>query len=147
MFSQTTDYALRAVSYLANCADHASTIPLMAEAIAVNVPYLRKVVAKLSDAEIVESHRGKGGGVHLAVDPQELTLLEVVNAVSPVERITSCPLGQPDHVKLCALHTELDEMIGQIEQLLASRTIGQLLTQRRHASRCSFPKCEEVYQL
>ncbi len=115
----------------------------MAEAIQVNSPYLRKVVDKLRDAEIVVSQRGKGGGITLAVDPQELTMLEVVNAVDPIQRIEQCPIGRPDHLELCPLHAELDAALVSIEKMLGNRTIGELLSTQQSATRCGFPNCEE----
>lgn len=145
LFSQTTDYALRAIAYLATCSQRTCTIPEMAEAIQVNAPYLRKVLDKLREAGIVGTKRGSGGGIHMLSDPDDLTLLQVVNAVDPIVRIKRCPLGFPDHLELCPLHYELDEGISHIEKLLSSRTIGQLLARRRSSARCSFPK--ELVQL
>lgn len=147
MFTQTTDYALRAIAHLATCANFESTIPEMAEAIQVNAPYLRKVVDKLRDAEIVVAQRGRGGGISLAIAPEQLTMLDVVNATDPIERIGKCPLGLPDHIKLCPLHAELDDALARIEQVLRSRTIGELLAVRRDAARCGFPQHLEVYEL
>ncbi|MGI9428882.1 MAG: RrF2 family transcriptional regulator [Bythopirellula sp.] len=147
MFSQTTDYALRSVAHLANCREGETTVPEMAQAIQVNVPYLRKVINKLCDAGIVAAQRGKGGGIRLQADPDELTILDVVNATEPMQRIESCPLGLPDHMKLCSLHAELDDAVALVEKALGSRTIGQLLATRRSPARCGFPKSEELHQL
>lgn len=119
----------------------------MASAIQVNAPYLRKVINKLRDAGIVEAQRGKGGGIRLKVDTAELTILDVLNATDSLQRIESCPLGLPDHLKLCPLHDELDNAIAHVEEVLGSRTIADLLATRRNANRCDFPKTEELYQL
>ncbi len=119
----------------------------MAEAIQVNSPYLRKVVDKLRRANLVTAQRGKGGGITLAIDPHELTMLDVINAVEPIPRIEHCPIGRADHLNLCPLHSELDAALAHIEELLGSRTIGDLLSKRRSASRCGFPECEEIYQI
>lgn len=119
----------------------------MAEAIQVNAPYLRKVINKLAQAGIVESQRGKGGGLRLLIAPDKLTLLAVINATNPIQRIISCPLGQKDHLELCPLHSELDEAIAHIIKLLANRTIGELLATRKKPSQCSFSKCDDLYQL
>ncbi len=147
LFSQTTDYALRATAHLALCTNGTSTITEMAKAIQVNSPYLRKVVDKLRNANIVSAQRGKGGGITLAVDPNQLTMLDVINAVDPIPRIKQCPIGRADHLKLCPLHAELDAALAHVEGVLGSRTIGDLLATRRSASRCEFPKCEEIHQL
>ena len=147
MFSQTADYALRVVAFLASRADHRSTFGELAEAIQVNVPYLRKVLEKLREAGLVEAQRGASGGLKLVVDPEEITLLDIINAIDPIQHFEGCPLGLPDHIKLCPLHADLEEAICQTEKLLSSRTIGELLSQRRYSSRCSFPKEQEVFQL
>ena len=138
---------MRAVAHLATRPDHMSTIPEMSEAIRVNAPYLRKVLNRLRDNGIVESHRGTGGGIYLAFDPDDLTLLDVLNAIDPLRRIETCPLGLPDHLKLCPLHSELDAAISKIEQVLGARSIGELLSTRRSAGRCGFPRMEELFQL
>ena len=147
LFSQTSEYALRAVAHLASSHDGMSTMPRMSEAIQVNSPYLRKVIDKLREAEIVGAQRGTGGGVYLIADTSELTILDVLNAVDPLQRIESCPLGLTDHMKLCPLHSELDAALSQIEEVLGRRTIGELLAMRRSSSGCQFPKLEELYQL
>ena len=147
MFSQTTDYALRSVAHLAICPNYESTIPEISEAIHVNAPYLRKVINKLRDAEIVEAQRGKGGGIILAIEPDQLTMLDVVNATDPIQRYDRCPLGLSDHLNLCPLHSELDDAIAQIQKVLGRRTIGELLSARKSPTRCEFPKLEELFQL
>ena len=148
MFSQTADYALRVVAFLASRTDRRSTFGEMSEGICVNVPYLRKVLDKLREADLVEAQRGSGGGLRLTADPEQLTLLDVVNAIDPLRHIEGCPLGISDHLELCPLHGELEEAICQMEKLLSSRTIGELISHRRMSARCSFPKEQtELYQL
>ena len=63
----------------------------------------------------------------LAGSTSELTILEVINAVSPLERITSCPLGLNSHTSLCPLHAELDRAFAATEAAFAAVTIKQLL--------------------
>ncbi len=138
---------MRAVAHLANCPESMSTIPEMSREIRVNAPYLRKVIDKLRDNELVGSQRGTGGGVFLTVDPNNLTILDVLNAVDPIQRIRSCPLGLAGHTKLCPFHSELDAAMAKIEELLGSRTIGELLSIRRSSGRCGFPKLQDLYQL
>ncbi|QDS98790.1 iron-responsive transcriptional regulator [Adhaeretor mobilis] len=124
-----------------------STIPEMSRAIQVNAPYLRKVLDKLREQGIVGTQRGTGGGTHLSVSPDDLTILDVLNAVDSLQRITSCPLGLPGHTKLCPLHSEVDEAIATVEKALGSRTIGELLSARRNPGGCEFPKAADLYQL
>jgi DNA-binding IscR family transcriptional regulator len=80
----------------------------------------------------VRSQSGPGGGYSLAKQAIAITLLDVINAVAPLERIHRCPLGIPTHRQLCPLHAELDKAYAATEEAFARVTIGQLLesTQR-----------------
>ena len=105
MFSQKVEYALRAVVHLAYKAPAAQTTEQIAAATRVPQAYLAKVLQGLTHAGVVRSQRGVGGGISLVKTPARLTLLEVVNAVDPIRRIATCPLGLASHgVRLCPLH-------------------------------------------
>src|SRR3972149_5635143 len=109
MISQTAEYALRAVTHLAGReAIDAPTTAQIARTTQIPSNYLAKVLRSLSRAGLVHSQRGPGGGHKLARNPAELTALQVVNAVDPLTRIKSCPLGLEDHRDLCPLHCRLD---------------------------------------
>jgi DNA-binding IscR family transcriptional regulator len=56
-----------------------------------------------------------------------ITILDVVNAIAPLERIRRCPLGLRSHTRLCPLHKELDDAYAAIEKTLACVTIAQLV--------------------
>ena len=91
MISQTVEYAYVAVVYLASQSPLGRTTDQVATATRVPKAYLSKVLQGLVRAGIVSSQRGIGGGMTLVKLPSELTILEVVNAVDPIERIRSCP--------------------------------------------------------
>jgi len=78
-------------------------------------------------AELAQSRSGPGGGYSLAMPADKVTILDVVNAVAPVERIRHCPLGLPSHTSLCPLHKELDRAYEATEAAFARVTLGQLL--------------------
>src|SRR5262245_11875601 len=97
MFSQTVEYALRAVVFLASQPGEPATTEEIAKRTKVKAPYLAKILQGLVKKGIVKSQRGVGGGVTLALPPDELTILEVVNAVDPIKRIKTCPLELSSH--------------------------------------------------
>lgn len=126
--SSTIEYALRAVVWLADHADRPQTTAEIAEGTKMPPSYLSKVLQGLSRSGLVSSQRGLHGGFRLAVDADELTVLDVVNAVEPMQRILTCPLGISTHgKKLCALHRALDDILAATEQAFANQTIGDLL--------------------
>lgn len=128
MISRTVEYALRAVVWLATQPGSPRTARQIAEITHVPTNYLAKVLQTLVDAGIVRSQRGLGGGFTIARDPSKLTVLEVVNAVDPLERIRSCPLDLPAHaVRLCSLHQRLDDVMASVERAFAASPISDLL--------------------
>jgi len=55
------------------------------------------------------------------------TILAIVNALSPLERIRSCPLGLKSHKKLCPLHAELDRDYAATEAVFSNVMVQKLL--------------------
>lgn len=128
MFSQTVEYALRAIVFLADKAPAACTTDQIAMATQVPKAYLSKVLQNLGRHEIVRSQRGIGGGVMLAKAPADLTVLEVVNAVEPIQRIATCPLGLKSHgANLCPLHRRMDDALELVEKAFGSSTLAEIL--------------------
>lgn len=139
MFSRTVEYALRAAVCLADSDGEPRTGAQISEATQVPPDYLSKVMRELGRAKLVRSRRGLNGGFTLAADPAKITVLQVINAVDPIERITTCPLGIKGHKKLCPLHRSLDEAIAQVEKAFAGTTIVDLVASPKKRDRCRFP--------
>lgn len=128
MFSQTVEYALRAVAHLASEAPKLQTTEQIAARTLVPKAYLSKVLQCLIRGGVVHSQRGIGGGMTLVKTPDELTILEVVNAVEPIQRIRECPLGLAAHgIHLCPLHKRLDAALATVEAAFRSATLGDVL--------------------
>lgn len=128
MFSQTVEYALRAVVHLANNAPAGQTTEEIAKATRVPQAYLCKVLQNLVQTGIVRSQRGIGGGMSLVKSPAELTILEVVNAVDPILRIRTCPLDLASHgVRLCPLHRRVDNALAMVEEAFQSTTLQEVI--------------------
>lgn len=131
MFSSTAEYALRAVAYLAVQEGHLSSSQTIADYTKVPAGYLSKILNDLVNAGMVSSKRGPSGGFALIRPAETLTVLEVVNAVDPLQRITVCPLGIPAHgTNLCKLHRRLDDAIALVEGALSASTIAELVERR-----------------
>jgi len=127
MLPKTAEYALRAVVWLAREPIQIESAERLAEQTKVPRRYLHKVLQQLVRAELVCSQSGPGGGYALARPPRQITILDVVNAVAPLERIHHCPLGHSTHTRLCPLHNELDRVYAATEVALARVTISKLL--------------------
>jgi Rrf2 family protein len=139
VISQTTEYALRAVVWLACHPDRALTAAQIAGATRVPAGYLAKVLQGLSRAGLLHSQRGLGGGFTLAHPASSLSIWEVVQAVDPIRRIRECPLGLEEHNhRLCALHQELDDAIARTEKQFTKCTIASLVGGAGTVPLCAF---------
>jgi len=128
MFSQTSEYALRMIVYLASLDGQPATIRQIADATHTPEGYLAKVLRNLALAELVRSQRGPQGGSVLARPAKQITVYDVVQAVDPIQRITSCPLGIKGHgINLCPLHRRLDQAIAMVEDAFRKTTIAELV--------------------
>ena len=143
MISNTAEYALRAIVHLATRAGTAHTAQQIAAITKVPPGYLSKVLQDLAKAGVVISQRGPNGGFTLARSPEAISVLEVINAVDPIQRIRTCPLGLPEHgTKLCTLHQRLDDAMAYVEQMFGNSTMADMLKPSRSGSRCIFPTVE-----
>jgi Rrf2 family protein len=128
MFSQTAEYALRAVVSLADSGGEPLTTQQIAGLTQVPIDYLSKVMQSLGRARLVESQRGKNGGFKLARPANRMTILDVLNAVDPLPRIHSCPLRLRGHGRhLCPLHRRLDDAFSAVEKAFGESVISDLL--------------------
>ena len=128
MFSRTLEYALRAMAHLAMREPEAVTAAKLAVVTKVPAPYLSKVLQQLRSHDLVLSQRGVGGGIRLARPAQQITILDVTEAVDPIRRIQSCPLDLPGHgSQLCPLHRRMDDAIGHIETTFRRSTLAELV--------------------
>lgn len=128
MISQTAEYALRAVVWLASHPERRFSTAQIAKATQVPAGYLSKTLQALARAALVESNPGRAGGFRLARAAHEITVLDVVNVVDPVQRIHACPLKLASHRKqLCPLHRRLDAAAAAVERAFAETTIAEVV--------------------
>jgi Rrf2 family protein len=95
MHTQTSDYALRAMVILAATPDRLVPTPALADQTLVPATYLAKVLQQLGAAGLITGRRGVGGGYRLAKPAAKITMLEVVAAVSPAQRLAIGPPPEP----------------------------------------------------
>ena len=142
MISQTAEYALRAIVFLADNPTDAQTAEAIAKGTKVPVGYLAKIMQGLARNGLVTSQRGLYGGFTLARAIKELTVYDVIQAVDPIVRITECPLGLEGHgTNLCPLHRGLDNAMAAVEMAFKKLTIHHVLNQpQTNRPLCSFPR-------
>ena len=127
MLSQTAEYALRAMVTLARPEARPRTTQEVATETRVPLDYLSKVLNALARAGLVNAQRGRGGGFQTARSPEKITIFEIVDAVEPLQRIRTCPLGLSAHGEnLCPLHRKLDDAAKATEEAFRSTTLASI---------------------
>ncbi len=130
MFSQTVEYALRAIAFLADQEEIPRPNPMIAQATKVPPAYLAKVLRQLVEARLLKGQRGPNGGFLIARNPETITLWEILEAVEPIRRIQTCPLDLASHLtNLCPLHRKMDDALALLEKMFKEATLGAMLNQ------------------
>jgi Rrf2 family protein len=144
MLSQTHEYALRAAVFLAREEGVPRTAREIAADTSVPFGYLAKVLRQLVRGGIATSQRGQRGGFLLARPARKVPILDVINAVQPIQRIRSCPLRLDEHSRaLCPLHRSLDRAYAQIERSFGDSTLADLIQRpTRRGAPCPWPAKE-----
>jgi len=93
--TRQADYAVRAVLFLSRLGigNRAATSKIAKDQ---HIPpsFLAKIISQLSIAGLLHTSRGARGGVTLARNPGEITLLEVVEAIDGPIRLNECAHGE-----------------------------------------------------
>jgi Rrf2 family protein len=131
--SQTTGYAIHALSWLDPCNGKVQLIRDVARLTAIPQPYLAKIINKLARCRIVASKRGHGGGICLMRPPKEITLLEVVEAIEGKDWIGHCLLGLDDCASrgICPTKIIWGSIRNLIEETLRNTTLADVIEHRK----------------
>lgn len=141
MINATAEYALRAVVYLAGRAPGYTSREQIALETVIPSEYLVHVLMTLDDAKIIISQRGRNGGYQLVGDAAELTVYDVIAAVSALPRVDKCQLGIEEHIDLCPLHARLDEVAALVEAAYRATSIAELIPRKcKPKTGCAFPR-------
>lgn len=130
--NQATDYAFRAVLYLAG-----QPLGEMVEAQAIAhrqvVPmrFLLKIMPSLIKAGIVKSQRGVGGGYALARSPEDISLLDVLVAIEGPIFLNRCLIDESycsrHAAPECLVHQALGDIQKRLESDFESYSLADLL--------------------
>ena len=129
LLSQGSQYAISAVIALSK-QPRGLAISAADLAKPLNCPaaYLSQVLSKLKPSGIIESRRGLNGGVFLARDPKDITLLEVIETIDGNDFFTRCFLGIEGcgNVEPCPFHDFWSKERKKIQHWLSNTTFDKV---------------------
>jgi Rrf2 family nitric oxide-sensitive transcriptional repressor len=88
--TQFSDYSLRLALYLACHPDRVVSVEEVSRAYSISRHHLVKVVQTLTDLGVVESQRGRGGGMRLAMRPSEINVGWLIRRTEPHLHLVEC---------------------------------------------------------
>ena len=137
-------YGLRALVRLAQ-ADRREFIPLVhiSEQEQISRKYLENIFNLLKHGEIVKGTRGPDGGYQLSKSPDDITVLDIVNALegplSPSKCVTD-PM-RCENTGDCGTRTFWKELQEEVECFLKSKTLTELVSQVQRGEENGSTKC------
>ncbi|WP_420962094.1 iron-responsive transcriptional regulator RirA [Brucella sp. IR073] len=147
--TRQTNYAIRMLMYCAANEGRLSRVPDIARAYSVSELFLFKILQPLVENGLVETVRGRNGGVRLGRPANTITIFDVVRVTEEsfamaecfeVDGGAECPL-----VDSCALNSALREALGAFFEVLAKYSIADLVKARPNVR--SLLGLEELQQL
>lgn len=136
--TKQTNYSIRIMMYCAANSGNLSQIPEIANAYGLSEMFLFKVLQPLTKNKLIESVRGRNGGIRLVKDPKDIRLSEIVRLTEDNFEMaecfrdggTDCPL-----VDSCELNAALSEALGAFFAVLDKYTIADLAINRHRIDR------------
>ena len=138
--TQWTDFTLRVLMYCAPCEGRAQpvTISEVAESYGISRSHLTKIVQELSAIGLLETTRGRGGGMRLMKPAREINIGAVVRATETDFTVVECfdpATNQCPIAPACALAPALDEALNAFLGVLDRYTLADLTAKPRALER------------
>jgi len=129
LITRDTDYAIRALCCIATHEKEVMSVKELVKCISIPRPFLRKILQLLNKKGLVRSYKGKGGGFSLAVPPEKISVVDMINIFQgPIElnehtfKKRPCP-----NVKRCKLKNKIDRLENFVITELLSVNIASLI--------------------
>jgi Rrf2 family transcriptional regulator, iron-sulfur cluster assembly transcription factor len=138
MFSRSSGYAIQALTYLAaQPSGRLVGAREMATRLEIPMPFLWKILRKLSEKKLVRSFKGVRGGYELARPARAISVSEVLAAGRGTDQIGRCVLGLElcDDRDPCPLHDQWKSLRKQIEARFEATTLGDLVRDSKSGKR------------
>jgi Rrf2 family transcriptional regulator, iron-sulfur cluster assembly transcription factor len=141
--SQTTGYAIIALSCLDNPGGQSRLVSDVADCTGIPRPYLWKIMHRLGRTGIVVAKRGIKGGVILARDADAITLADVTSAIEGEDWLPACMIGLPgcSDLQICPTHEFWLRTRAEIEKEMQAHSLASVAELIRRSKLLANPDC------
>src|ERR1700751_1117420 len=130
IYSRSAEYAIRAFVHLAQGPDGKfAMVQNIAEQEDLPARFLAKILQQLARKGLLRSSKGPTGGFALRVDPSEIRLLDIVEALDGLAPYQQCASGlsECNDDMPCSMHDSWVALRGRIMDYLGRNTIADLV--------------------
>jgi len=126
--SKTTEYAIRAMAFLARNGQEPVSVTHLADSLDIPYKYLARLMTQLSQAGLLESTQGKRGGYRIARPLDQIHLHQVVEVVEGLGDYHRCILGHATCTgeDPCCMHHLWEPQIESARAMIYERTLADL---------------------
>jgi len=127
--SRSSQYAIRALTYLAEREPgKLNPIRQIASRVGIPLPFLNKILSRLSHHGMVTTRRGRNGGAMLSRPADQLTIGDVVGALDgpPGDGVCFLGLAACSDEQPCPVHDGWKAVRSDLSRALHARTFGEL---------------------
>lgn len=129
-----TDYSLRLLMLLGLRSGKLLTIQRVSDAYGISRNHLVKIVNHLATLGMVETNRGRKGGIRLAMDPADIVVGQLIRELEPTLRIAECFDEQTNNCvisSVCMLKPALNRALEEFFRVLDGYTLADLIESRK----------------
>ena len=129
-FSKKVDYSVLLITELVQRGDEITSAGSLAEKFGLSADFIANLMKNLSRKGLVRATRGKKGGYSLIIDPENITLKDVIQAVDGPISITGCI--ESDHslckcYNVCGSRVKMMDVSRQINRILEDTNLGEIV--------------------
>lgn len=126
--SKLADYACVIMQYMARRESDAPSAAHIAERTDIALPTVRKLLKQLSQSDLLVSTRGVGGGYTMKNEPQDISLIHIIEAVDGPVALTDCCTDKGcQMIKTCSTKQSWRDINAIVVEALNSKSLADLL--------------------
>ncbi|MDK2565032.1 Rrf2 family transcriptional regulator [Romboutsia sedimentorum] len=128
--SKFTDYSFRILIYLGNHPNELFTVDELSSCLGLSSHHIKKIIYKLSKNDLIDSTKGRNGGIKLVKDPRNINLGDILEITEDNLNIVECFSDSSNSCNLtcnCNLKPILYDALNSFKLKLSEYTLYDIL--------------------
>ena len=129
VFSRACEYGIQGTLYIATKQGERVGIKEIAMELKIPVHFLAKILQSLAEKGVLTSYKGVHGGFTLQRSPENIRLIDVVEAIDGLNFFENCILGFPEcgNENPCPVHDRWGQIRDVISSMLSDDSLADLM--------------------